>query len=264
MSNVTYDFPISSISCPIESITGIWEFKRMPFFKYQCYSLPGHMLHLITKGSYSVKINGRKYLVKEGDVIYYYESEEIESIGDKTEVTFYSVSYQAPKLLPLPLEMRVFPADNKLQNMFCELHEGFSSEDISTRNFMVYSTLLNILNNIEGISSNSRNKVVEEELWWAIERRIRKDKMFRPSLDDLIKIAGYSRSTVIRSCRKATGNTPLQHIRKIRMEEAKGLLSFAHLNVTQVAVYLGYLRVHEFSREFSKYYGQPPSRLLRK
>ena len=63
MNNEQYDFQITNISCPIESITGIWEFKRPSYFKYMCYSLSGHLLHLVTKGSYVVKINGREYSI---------------------------------------------------------------------------------------------------------------------------------------------------------------------------------------------------------
>lgn len=262
MNNEQYDFQITRISCPIESITGIWEFKRPSFFKYLCYSLSGHLLHLVTKGSYVVKINGREYKVKEGDIVYYYESEEVETIGNKSDVNFYSVSFQAPKVIPLLFDMRVFPADKELHNLFRKLHEEFSTQNIKSRHYMVYSILLNILNNIEGIYFDSKNRALEEELWWSIERRIRRDKIFRPSLNDLLRISGYSRSTVIRSCRKATGNTPINRIQTIRMEEAKSLLSFAHLNVTQVSEYLEYPRIHEFSREFSNYYGVPPSNLL--
>ncbi len=263
MSNLKYDFPITHITCPVESITGVWEFKRPPFFKYLCFSLPGHLLHMVTKGSYVVKISGRKYQIKAGDVIYYYESEEVETIGNSEEVTFYSVGFQAPKLLPLPLEMRVLSSDESLQELFHKLYEGFSANSIQTRSFKTYSTLLAILNNIDGLYSDSRNDIPEkEELWMELERRIRKNKIYRTTLEELCKIAGFSKSTVIRSCKKVTGGTPMQRIQKLRMEEAKGLLSIAQLNVTQVAEYLGYPRIHEFSREFSTYFGKPPSTLL--
>ncbi len=264
MSTIEYDFPITCITCPIESITGVWEFKRPAFFKYLCHSLSGHLLHFVSKGGFVVKINGREYKVETGNVIYYYESEEVETIGNETEVVFYSVSYQASKLLPFPLEKRVFSIDGETQGLFYRLHNEFSSESAIGRSFMVYSTLLSILNSIEGISFDYRNRLDEEELWWAIERRIRKDNMFKPSFDELLKISGYSKSSIIRSCRRITGDTPINRIRKIRMEIAKGLLSFGHLNVTQVAEYLGYIRLHEFSREFSKFYGNPPSKLLKK
>ena len=262
MSMIRYDFEINRISVPVESITGVWEFVRPPNFKYLCYSLPDHLLHLVTKGSYTVKINSREYQVKEGDVIYYYESEEVESIGNESEVTFYSVGFQSSKLSPLPIESRVFQSTENIQLSFRKLHEGYLSDNEETRNYKTFAALLDIINDIGEFYELAQNNNENEELWWTLERRIRKQKMFRPTLEDLTEVAGYSRATVIRSCKKATGSTPQNRIQKIRMEEAKGLLSFANLNVSQVAEYLGYPRIHEFSREFSKFYGEPPSKLL--
>ena len=263
MSNVDYDFPNASISCPIDSIIGMWEFKRPPFFKHLCYSLSGHLLHLVTKGSYTLKINGITYNVNEGDVVYYFQSEEVETIGNKDEVIFYSIGYQAAGLLPLPIEKRVFSADEELRRLFGQLFKGFSSNNVMSRKIIAYSTLLNILNKIDELSFDYGTKMEDSELWWAIERRIRRDRILKPSINDLLKIAGYSKSTLIRSCKRATGDTPINRICKIRMEQARSLLSFSNLNVTQVAEHLGYARMHEFSREFSKHFGKPPSTLLK-
>ena len=43
------------------------------------------------------------------------------------------------------------------------------------------------------------------------------------------------------------------------MSEAKKLLRYSGMNVSEIAAYLGYPRVHEFSREFSKNSGSSPS-----
>jgi AraC-like DNA-binding protein len=48
------------------------------------------------------------------------------------------------------------------------------------------------------------------------------------------------------------------------MAEARGLLSYSTLNVTQTAAYLGYSRMHEFSREFSGYFGHTPQSLIKR
>jgi len=263
MSDLKYDFPITLIPFPLETITGVWEFTRPPYFKYLCYSLPDHLLHLVIKGSYTVRINNRKYDVKTGDIIYYYESEEVESVGNETEVTFYSVGFQASKMSPLPINKRVFQSNIKLKELFHKLFEGFSSDNNKIRKYKTFAALLDILDEFEVLNVVAQNNIDDkEELWWALERRIRKHKKFRPSMDNLCEVAGFSKATVIRSCKKVTGDTPLKRIQKIRMEEAKGLLRFANLNVSQVSEYLGYPRLHEFSREFSKFYGEPPSSLL--
>ena len=67
-----------------------------------------------------------------------------------------------------------------------------------------------------------------------------------------------SRSSIVRLCRQATGMSPMKRIQQIRMEEAKGLLLSSSLNITEIAQYLGYIRMHEFSREFTLYFGTSP------
>ena len=42
------------------------------------------------------------------------------------------------------------------------------------------------------------------------------------------------------------------------MAEARGSLKFSTLNISQVAGYLSYPRIHEFSREFRRLCGQSP------
>ena len=45
-------------------------------------------------------------------------------------------------------------------------------------------------------------------------------------------------------------------MQKRRMEASKGLLLYTNLPITEIADQLGYERIHEFSREFSKYFKQ--------
>jgi AraC-like DNA-binding protein len=51
----------------------------------------------------------------------------------------------------------------------------------------------------------------------------------------------------------------MRPLQQITMNEARDLLTFSGLNVSATASYLDYPRINEFSREFSKYFGYPPS-----
>ena len=257
MHNVSLEFETTSILCPIDSIVGVWEFKRPPNFNYLCYSLPGHLLHLVSKGSYSLIINGILYNVKQGDIIYYYESEEVETIGGNTDAEFYSISYQASKLTPLSIDKRVFSANKALQKLFKRIHASFCTNENGNNNFIIHSYLLKILSHIWSL--NNSLHISKHGLWWDVEHRLRRENCFKPSLDQITQLSGYSRSTLNRLCNQATGLPPLKRMRHIRLEEAKGLLGFTNLTVTQVAQRLGYGRIQEFSREFSKHLGASPS-----
>ena len=80
-------------------------------------------------------------------------------------------------------------------------------------------------------------------------------------MDDLANLTKSSRATVVRLCRAATGMSPVQRLRELRMDEARGLLLYSQRSVTQVARYLGFPEIHGFSREFSRHFGFPPSAL---
>jgi AraC-like DNA-binding protein len=263
MVSLRNDIQPMYLPAPVEAVTGVWQFIREPWLRATARSLPGHLLHLATAGHYQLKTNGREYAVKAGDIVYYHESEEVEWLGDESQVVFYSIGFLAPGLKPLPIEQRVFPANARLNRLFAQLCQAWNG-DRETNRFAIHARLADILDEIwrhrfAGILEEP--SAARQKSWWQVESILRERHQFRPSLEDLCAIGRLGRSTLIRSCRQATGKPPILRLREIRMEEARGLLLCSHLNVSQVAQYLGYPRIHEFSREFSAFHGFPPSQL---
>ncbi len=58
--------------------------------------------------------------------------------------------------------------------------------------------------------------------------------------------------------KRITSHTPLQYIKKIKLNRAKDLLSKHHYQVNAVADELGYDSASQFSRDFKSYFGYPP------
>jgi len=58
--------------------------------------------------------------------------------------------------------------------------------------------------------------------------------------------------------KKITSHTPLQYIKKIRLNKANNLLSQMHYQVNETAEKVGYENVSQFSRDFKSYFGYPP------
>lgn len=248
------------VPSPIEGISGVWRFVREPAGYRRARSLPGHLLHLVIAGKYRLRTNAREYPVKTGDVIYYHETEEVEWLGNTGQVVFYSVSFLAPELPPLPAEKRVFASVSEIRAAFEDLHAVSLMPRSVARALKAHCLLLEIVLQIEDWKDLAGfEQAPGAEGWWEIEGLLRERRLFRPSLDELAELTHRSRATVVRACRAATGTSPMKRIREIRMAEARGLLRFSHLNVSQVAGYLGYPRVHEFSRDFSRHFGSPPS-----
>lgn len=210
-------------------------------------------------GSYHLRTNARTYQIMQGDVIYYHESEEVDWLGNTEPVEFYSVGFLAPTWPPLPPESRVFPSNRSIRKAFDRLYRGSLLPHLTDRTMSVYTELLGIMRLVDQRLKRSSSHESGDRKWLEIEQAIRERRIFRTTLDELCKIAHCSRASVVRACRRTTELSPMQRLRQIRMEEARGLLLYSNLSISQVAEYLGYPRVHEFSREFSAHFGSPPS-----
>lgn len=55
-----------------------------------------------------------------------------------------------------------------------------------------------------------------------------------------------------------TSHTPLQYIKKIRLNKARDLIAKHHYQVNETAYEVGYESVPQFSRDFKTYFGYPP------
>ncbi|MCK6470555.1 MAG: AraC family transcriptional regulator [Planctomycetes bacterium] len=247
--------------CPVQAVSGVWRFTREPGGLRLARSLPGHLLHLVVSGSYDLRTNERAYRIRRGDVIYYHESEAVEWRGNATRVVFYSVGFVAPSWPPLPPERRVFPSTPELRRGFERIHAASRLARDAERALQTNAALLDVLCLIDARVPRHVPGAHGDPKWWTAEQAVRERGLFRPTLEALGGLASCGRATIVRACRRTTGQSPLQRMRQIRMEEARGLLLYSGLNVSQVAEYLGYPRLHEFSREFARYYGRPPSQV---
>lgn len=79
------------------------------------------------------------------------------------------------------------------------------------------------------------------------------------SVDDLAKECSMSSSGFYKLFKSLTGETPLQYLKKVRLKKAKDLLEQQKLKTMDVAQFIGYESVSQFSREFKRYYGLTPA-----
>ncbi|MBN1671597.1 MAG: helix-turn-helix transcriptional regulator [Kiritimatiellae bacterium] len=255
-------FPLGP--CPIDNIAGIWKMTRPPGFACTCRSTPGHLIQLILRGSYTLVANGRRYRLKPNDLFVFHETEHVEWIGGRDTVVYYSVAFYARRLAPLPIDRRRITAPPRLRRDLRELYRLSMARLPHERQRMrLYAVLLRIVAQVYGDPHRHDRIVHESEPWWDVEQRIRERKLYHVRLDELSRLCHRSRSTIARSCRRALNVSPFERIRAIRMEEARGMLLYSDRTVTEIADALGYGRMHEFSREFRRCFGMPPSEFAR-
>ncbi len=78
-------------------------------------------------------------------------------------------------------------------------------------------------------------------------------------LDDLLKIAHMSRSNLMRVFRKATGQTPVDYLIRLRIQKAAALLRTTDGSVTEIALGCGFSDSNYFTRQFNKLMGESPT-----
>ncbi len=77
-------------------------------------------------------------------------------------------------------------------------------------------------------------------------------------LYDLLTIAHMSRSNLMRVFHRATGQSPIDYLIRLRIQRAMALLRNTNLTITQIALETGFNDSNYFSRQFRKAIGKPP------
>lgn len=79
------------------------------------------------------------------------------------------------------------------------------------------------------------------------------------SIDDLAQQANMSSSLYYRAFKFVTGESPLQYLKKIRLNKARFMIAREGTGVSVAADQVGYESLSQFSREFKRYFHVPPS-----
>lgn len=88
-----------------------------------------------------------------------------------------------------------------------------------------------------------------------------KEKFDQPlRVDELAAKVGMSRSAFHHHFRSVTGLSPLQFQKRLRLHEARRLMLVEHMDAASTAFQVGYESPSQFSREYKRMFGDPPSR----
>jgi len=247
---------------PIEGIRLVMRIERRePGFRYRATSLPGHMMQATVSGRQIMEAAGREYLLRPGSVVWFHDGELIRGRVTKSPWIFYSVVFSAPELPPPDFEHRMLIVARSVRRKFANLRRVWQDTALHpmSREFRCHAILLDILADFPSMRTESYRLDPRARLWWEIENELRQDLRRRITLATINALGRASPATIARACHRAVGLAPMKRVKRIRMSLARGLLRHSDLSVTEVAYQVGYARVHEFSRDYRKAYGVPPS-----
>jgi AraC-like DNA-binding protein len=83
-------------------------------------------------------------------------------------------------------------------------------------------------------------------------------------MDDLAAQAHMSPSTFRLHFRAVAGMSPLQYLKQLRLQDARQLMLNEDIDAGSAAVRVGYESASQFSREYTRLFGAPPLRDIRR
>ncbi|MBT61895.1 MAG: AraC family transcriptional regulator [Puniceicoccaceae bacterium] len=82
-------------------------------------------------------------------------------------------------------------------------------------------------------------------------------------VDELASIVNMSPSSFHRTFKQVTGTSPIQYLKRIRLDKARSLFYEHGFRVNEVARKVGYESSTQFSREFKRIFGHSPADVLK-
>lgn len=229
------------------------------------------------RNSYEVKTGGRKYCLNEQDIIIIPSGELHELCAPKTgsrlilliEHSFITDLKGMPSILPLLREPRILSGTNPEDLAICfeatkllySMMDEYSSAS-PLWEVAIYAKLIQLFlligrkhfNSNLIFTDSKQNKQKEYiEKFSLIFEYIHTNYMKNISLDDIARIAGFSKFHFSRLFKQFTHMSFYDYLSKERIQAAEILLLDQSLPITEVASQSGFSSIATFNRVFRKY-----------
>ncbi len=105
-----------------------------------------------------------------------------------------------------------------------------------------------------GITDSNAQKIAKSISW------LKENYATTVRIEDLAAIAGMSPSSFYSHFKSITSMSPLQFQKTLRLQEARNLMITRRVDVSNASLQVGYASLSQFSREYSRLFGYPPSK----
>lgn len=238
--------------------------ERRPRYMSTAHSLPGHLIQLTIEGETEHVVEGRRYQLRPGSLLWYNEVEQVKVRVIEGRWRFYTCNFIAEAIEAPPFDERVKTVRPAVEERFANLLNVWRNMALAPviRHLQVHAAMASLLGEVledfDHIPSQSVEMPALARLWWEVEAKVRKRVGQPLTLPELAELSDRSQATLARACHAAVGMAPMKRLKHIRMNLAQGLLYRSDLSIKEVSARLGYDRLHEFSRDYRKHFGTSP------
>lgn len=219
-----------------------------------------HQLIVVLNGAIETQIRGTRIVGRRGDVLYYPKGVEHEerAVGDVPLETLF-VGWRwvdSTTSGHWPLHSR--DVSGQIQTLMWWIHELFPPAQPGDEH-MIAVLLDAILFQVERAGRQPRQEMVAR-----VKAHIQRHLAETLTLDALADAAGSSKYHFCRAFKEASGMTPMQYVRQVRVEAARSLLLSTPWTLKAIAEQVGFADEFQLSRVFRRVTGVSPSHLRHK
>lgn len=239
----------------VPALVGMWSFAFSGDHRTRTRSTPGHLIHLVTAGTYRLGLLGRQHHVGPGTAIWYHDEDAVEVGATGSAVRFWSCGFHLPDLVPPEADHRVWRAEAGLVDAF---RRGWKqvdgARDPRSRQLWAQAMAVSVAAQV------SQRARLPASLWSRAEERA---PACGYHLEVLARDLGVGVSTLQRACRDLHGQAPGRRLRALRLQRARELLQQTPLPIAEVARRCAYRCSQDLARAFRQAFGQAPGDLRR-
>lgn len=239
-------------------------------YETECLSLsqpfvhPIYVIHIVTQGSATLRINDNKYFLKRGDVFFAFPAYP-HYIDANEDFEYIYISFMGGGATSLLSKCKITPNSPYYDNLsfLCTMFENAIRRiNSSNANMLTESVLYYALSYFDNNASNSEieNQVNTDGLFKAIvnyvDRHYRENDM---SLSRLANVFSYTEKYLSSLFKKNMQIGFVSYLNNLRIQYANELIEKRELNISEIADACGYSDYSYFSKVYKKSTGKTPT-----
>lgn len=243
-----------------------------------------HELTIVTHGSAMHKLEGDEFPVTAGDIFllqgrqrhYFYDRKELDLINIMYDPEKIELPENDLRRMPGYCAMFMLEPNYRRQHRFAsrlhlkrvplahveqlaEVMENESEEQSPGHVVALRAKLLELLVYLSRAYTSTESTEAHALLRVGnVIGALENDYLREWKIDELLKIAHMSRSNLMRVFRKATNQTPIEYLVRLRIHKSMEMLRNTDLSITEIALEVGFNDSNYFTRQFKRAVGIAP------
>lgn len=218
----------------------------------------------VKNGSGSIEVNGERFPLNVGCIHILPPGAQHSITSSEGGMTTYELKFYANNpdddsipTTPVMLDISDTRAESVFKGMFNEMTNmhSFYEEMLSVKLEELQLWLKRTANKHDSDDKRSSYSQKFTEVIFYMEQHYYEDI----SLKTLSDIAHMEKIYFLKKFKAEVGTTPVNYLRKLRINKSKKLLLNSEFNITQVATAVGFQSIHHFSNVFRALVGMSPS-----